>query len=243
MKRIQIESKKQGYTQETLADAMGVSRTAVSKWFMGMNKPNMARYEQLLELLGLDDISNQSAHTINNTVGNYSGNTITGNNNALGKKARVTQDSYNLPKDAQPVRHAPVLDYIQAGNFSGVSNLPEGIDHTIVPEDVELDYENDFILKVRGDSMYNPNHKKSLLPDELVVVDTKRSPNIGDVVVAYVSGACEATIKLLTGEVGNMYLEPLNQKYLSRNGFVVPKDDEVHIKGVVKAVIPPVRRF
>ena len=39
----------------TLADAMGVSRTAVSKWFMGMNKPNMARYEQLIELLRLDE--------------------------------------------------------------------------------------------------------------------------------------------------------------------------------------------
>ncbi|WP_052399146.1 LexA family protein [Candidatus Francisella endociliophora] len=159
------------------------------------------------------------------------------------KEDASKDDLYNLSKEAQPIRYAPVLDYIQAGHFSGVSNLPDGIEHAIVPESVDLDPENDFILKVRGDSMYNPSNRKSLNPDELVVVDTKKCPNIGDVVVAYVTGACEATIKLVTGEVGNMYLEPLNEKYLGRDGFVIPKDDEVHIKGVVKAVIPPIRKF
>ena len=150
----------------------------------------------------------------------------------------------NTVSKAFPVRYAPVLDYVQAGNFTSLSNIDTSeLEQIILPPNVDFDPEKDFIVKVNGDSMLDKSHKKCLYPDEYLVVDSKKQYNIGDVVVAYIEGSNEATVKLLTGEVGNMYLEPLNQRYIGRDGFVVPKDCQVTIKGIVKAVIPPARQF
>ncbi|WP_265658554.1 helix-turn-helix domain-containing protein [Francisella philomiragia] len=136
IEQIKKAAKKQGYTQETLAEAMGVSRNSVSKWFIGYSKPTMARYEQLLELLGLDD-NTQNIHTqtvrdgvINNNVGNYSGNTITGNNNAFGKNSSVNITNDKSVSSDESLAIIPVIkreDILDFKNAKRIKEIPMSI--------------------------------------------------------------------------------------------------------------------
>jgi GTP pyrophosphokinase len=51
--KIAEERKKQGFTQEQLAEALGVSAQAVSKWENGWNLPDIENLNRLAELLGM----------------------------------------------------------------------------------------------------------------------------------------------------------------------------------------------
>ncbi|QEO58297.1 LexA family protein [Francisella marina] len=209
-------------TKMYVSKTVGTSRPTLDSWIDTDKKPHDDTLDKLLDVLDLYKIGTD----------------------VYKKEEATKQDFYNLSKEAKKVIYAPVLDYVQAGHFTSLSNIDTSeLEQIILPPNVDFDPDKDFIVKVNGDSMLNKSHKKCLYPDEYLVVDTKKNYHIGDIVVAYIEGNNEATVKLLTGEVGNMYLEPLNEKYLGRDGFVIPKGSQVTIKGVVKAVIPPARQF
>lgn len=210
-------------TPKKMLEKLDTQRQNIYNWSNGITVPKGDDYRKFLHLLQL---------------------TLDEKGNIVPIEDLMRDHSLNLNSDIKPVRYAPVLDYVQAGHFTSLSNIDTSeLEQIILPPNVDFDPDKDFIVKVNGDSMLNKSHKKCLYPDEYLVVDTKKNYHIGDIVVAYIEGNNEATVKLLTGEVGNMYLEPLNEKYLGRDGFVIPKGSQVTIKGVVKAVIPPARQF
>ena len=51
--RIQMLRKKEGFSQEELAEQLGVSRQTISKWENGVASPGMERLQQLSDLLGV----------------------------------------------------------------------------------------------------------------------------------------------------------------------------------------------
>ncbi|MDO4315891.1 MAG: helix-turn-helix transcriptional regulator, partial [Oscillospiraceae bacterium] len=51
--RIREARERQGMTQETLAEEIGVSRQAVSKWEMGISEPSLENLQALSQILGI----------------------------------------------------------------------------------------------------------------------------------------------------------------------------------------------
>jgi len=136
-------------------------------------------------------------------------------------------DHENLPvKDAIPVTFkVPILDYIQAGNFTtvGFDGInPAGWD--IVTEDLK----DTFALKIRGDSM-EPTLKEGMI----VYIRPQHTAEIGDIVVAQVNGDCEATIKRYKKDAGTIYLMPDNKAY---DAIKITPDDNKDCKIIGKAI-------
>ncbi len=55
MNDVKNELARAGITQKEFSEMLGVSLTAIQKWFNGTSHPTMKRYTQILEVLGLDD--------------------------------------------------------------------------------------------------------------------------------------------------------------------------------------------
>ena len=86
--------------------------------------------------------------------------------------------------------------------------------------------DSSFLLHVSGDSMIG----EGIMEGDLVIVERRRAPKIGDVVIAEVDG--EWTMKYFKKQSGQVYLEAANPKY----PIIRPKT-ELRLGGVVTAVI------
>lgn len=93
-----------------------------------------------------------------------------------------------------------------------------------------------FWLKVSGDSMTSPV-PPSIPEGHLILVDTGIEPRPGDMVVAKLVDADEATFKLLVADAGQLYLKPLNPAYR-----MIPIDERCRLIGVVVEAKMKLRR-
>lgn len=84
-----------------------------------------------------------------------------------------------------------------------------------------------FWLQVSGDSMTS-SVPPSIPEGHLILVDTGIEPRPGDMVVAKLVDADEATFKLLVADAGQLYLKPLNPAYR-----MIPIDERCRLIGVV----------
>jgi SOS-response transcriptional repressor LexA len=118
-------------------------------------------------------------------------------------------------------RRIPVLDYIQAGAFTGVAPYfrDEEMQDFLL---TDIEYSPDaFALKIHGDSMY-PEFEEG----DTIIVDPGQRPKPNDFVVAK-NGAGEATFKqykergILNGKLV-IELVPLNDGYPSLRSDQVP---------------------
>ena len=227
IEEIKKEAKKQGYTQESLAKKMGLTRNSISKWFMGFSKPTDARYEQLLEILGFYNHMTKCQNTLNSSY--YS----------------------NIIKEVKTLKKIPVINYVQAGEFTQQSQNIEPLRYEIIEMSQSLP-ENGFALEVRGSSMkfdYSPSQllderlaKYSIKDGELVIVDTsKTNPSdlLNKVVVAINSDG--TTVKLIYEDEKGLCLMPLNSLYQTQDNIKRP--NEATIIGRVVKVITPSRDF
>lgn len=78
------------------------------------------------------------------------------------------------------------------------------------------------LIRVKGESMIDAG----IYPDDIVVVEKRTSPNVGDIVVAIVDN--EFTLKRLDRERGRIVLRPENKAYP-----VIRPKGELEIFGVV----------
>lgn len=118
----------------------------------------------------------------------------------------------------------PLLGSIPAG---GPVLTEEYIDSWMdVGEDIAKDTNNHFILRVTGNSMIDAG----IFEGDLVVVDMKKTPRDGDVVVALVDSG--NTLKRLIKKDGKTYLKAENKDY----NDIYP-ENELSIQGVVSALI------
>lgn len=120
----------------------------------------------------------------------------------------------------------PVISWVAAGSFSEATEAYSVYDC----EHLATDYRaagNAFWLRVRGESMSAP--VGPTVPDgTLILVDPGLEPLIGDLVIARLDDANEATFKKLVEDAGRMYLKSLNPAYP-----IIPASAGCKIVGVV----------
>lgn len=108
-------------------------------------------------------------------------------------------------------KSVPVLNYVQAGNFTTIEDV-DALEKFEIPIDDIPNHNQYFLLKIKGDSMYNPSDRKSMNDGDIVLIDATIPPEIGNIVVAK-NGEHEATIKKLAGDPAMPLLVPLNPQY------------------------------
>lgn len=123
----------------------------------------------------------------------------------------------------------PLISWVQAGAWSevvdvrNVSNpedwLPCPVSHG----------PRSYALRIRGESMHNPNGRLSFKDGDLIYVDPDRQPANGSLVVAKMEGSDEATFKKLVIEDGRRYLKALNPHWPTP---IIEIDSRVTICGV-----------
>ena len=109
--------------------------------------------------------------------------------------------------EAGRVRVLPLVGRIAAGGpLLAEENVEE---HIAVPEPLSSGVGEEFLLRVRGDSMV----EAGILEDDYVVVRRQQTASNGDIVVALVGDdetADEATVKRFFREEGRVRLQPEN---------------------------------
>jgi SOS-response transcriptional repressor LexA len=86
-----------------------------------------------------------------------------------------------------------------------------------------------FALKVRGDTMLNPNGKPSIPEDAVIIVDPDAPAENGRLVIAKQMNSNEAVFKKYVVDGNQKYLQSLNPQYPA-----IPIDDTCTIIGLVK---------
>lgn len=108
----------------------------------------------------------------------------------------------------------PVISWVQAGSWTTVESVPAGTQfEEWLPPNPKCG-KNGYGLVVSGESMlpdFRPGDKIYVNPD-FQITDLKT----GDLVIVSCEGETEATFKKLIVESNNMYLEPLNPKWLGK---------------------------
>lgn len=106
----------------------------------------------------------------------------------------------------------PIINQVQAGSWTEIkqSDLSEEVEYVMAPCLVSNDA---YALRIAGDSMFNPYHKKSISHGSIVIIEPHRAPKDQDIVVALLDENNEATIKQLIIDGPLKYLRPLNPQY------------------------------
>ncbi|MEQ4874054.1 LexA family transcriptional regulator [Klebsiella oxytoca] len=210
--RIRARRKELKLTQAVLAKMVGVNRVTVTGWESGDFEPGGTNLQALAAALKC------------NPQWVISG---------LGDPE--SEDVTYKPTEVFGVKKIPVLSWVQAGEWTdnGASVTEDDISEWIYTTANLCD--EGFALKVRGDSMTNPNGAPSIPEGSLVVVDPDYGSPYevnGKIVVAQLLGSTEATLKKFVIDGPLKYLVPLNPNYraLEVNG-------NCKIVGVVRQVI------
>lgn len=233
MLEIKKEIKKQGYTQESFAEKLGVSRTSVQQWFRGTSKPTMARYEQILEILNLDQASNQSVsagHIINAVSSNVTAgdnSPIHGANDTAATKAKFIE--------------VPVIDNLKTMH----SNSSIAIRNDNIAKDtfaMQIYGTKELVWSFANNQLPPEYSRFNVYQDEIVVITPYSMDNmndtklIGRLVVATSDDKTETLVKMLHRDTKHqLWLMPLNPEY--QNEFNIKKADDYKIIGYVCKVV------
>jgi SOS-response transcriptional repressor LexA len=116
----------------------------------------------------------------------------------------------------------PLISWVQAGAWSDVSDPhAPGVADDWLPCPVRHG-PNTYALRVRGESMFNPDGKPSYSDGDIIFVDPSREAHHGDRVVVRLDDQAEVTFKQLLVEDGRKMLKALNPdwkpRYIEING-------------------------
>lgn len=131
----------------------------------------------------------------------------------------------NTSHESQAFRMAPVISWIQAGNWCDANDpfVPGDAEEWLpVPGKASL---NTYALRVRGISM-EPEYQDG----DVIFVDPNREPEHGKHVVVRLDNQNEATFKQLIREGDKRYLKPLNPDWPEK---IIPVSADSTICGVV----------
>ena len=196
-----------GVSQSELARRIGIKQQSISQICSG--KSARSRYTtQIAEALGI------SSHWL-----------ATGD-------GEIGLGISNVAVGPEITGKIPLINWVQAGHWT---DIREVITHGDAEEWREVTgkvHEGCFALRVKGDSMENPNGKQSIPEGSIIIVDPDASYSSGSLVVARLEHSNEATLKQLVFDGGKKFLKPLNPQYPA-----VPIDDNCTIIGVVKQAI------
>lgn len=210
--RIRARRKELKLTQAVLAKLVGVNRVTVTGWESGDYEPGGSNLQALATALKT------------NPQWIISG---------LGESG--AEEAAYKPTERFGVKRIPVLSWVQAGEWteSGAPVTESDVSEWIYTTANLCD--EGFALKVRGDSMTNPNGAPSIPEGSIVVVDPDYGSLFevnGKIVVAQVMGSAEATLKKFVIDGPIKYLVPLNPNYR-----VLEVNGNCKIVGVVRQVV------
>lgn len=214
-KRLRIARKLRGMTQPVLAKKVGVTKSSVSQWETDLTK-NMDSNN----LLSICRALNINPEWLQYGKGEMNTN---GSNKHHWPLSNVEQG----PKIIGSV---PVIQWSDVGKrivVIGYNQEPSG-ERRLTTAVVSVDA---YALRVKGDSMVNPHGSPSIPEGYIVIVDPQEEAVNGDIVVANISGANEATLKKLVIDGGKRYLKALNPAYQA-----IEIDDNCTICGKVVKV-------
>ncbi|MEQ1560377.1 MAG: S24 family peptidase [Methyloglobulus sp.] len=176
-----------GYSQTTLAAAMGCSPQAVQQWISGLTKPKAIK--KLANFLGV---------SVDYLMDDAIDEVVTTN---------VTRNVAAIDGESGLV---PLISWVKAGEWcEAEAGDPEGWERCPVRHGKRT-----YALRVVGDSMTAPYPGKKSYPEGAVIyVDPDVEPRSGLRVVAKIPGSNEATFKEYRIEGGKHYLKPLNPQY------------------------------
>lgn len=221
-KFIRERRKARGLTLQQVGDAFGIGRASVSDWESGKTRPDPSKISQLANVLG----------TTTDTLLSY----LTGS----GKRTPVLAQSKSkeIPTLAEgnltesvATRRLPVISWVQAGEWGEIVDnfQPGDADEWVACPFTCSD--DSFVLKVVGQSMYNPGGDLSFREGDYISVDPRREPLHRSLVIAKRNGEQTATFKqlLIEGD-GAILLHALNPSWPNRYLTV---DEHTTIIGVV----------
>jgi SOS-response transcriptional repressor LexA len=127
--------------------------------------------------------------------------------------------------------HLPLISWVQAGTWSEiVDNFNPGDAEEWIPTPFSHG-DGAFILRVQGESNYNPGGEKSYSDRDFIAVDPSTEPRNKKMVVVKVPGQEQATFKqLLIEPDGTWLLQALNPNWSPR---IMPFPENAQIVGVV----------
>lgn len=219
--RIRQRRKELKLTQQALAELAGVNRVTVTGWESGEYQPNGMNILALCDALSCDPLW-------------LAGDAKTAERHLLAPTGS-RQLSPTRSRHLANAKKIPLISWVQAGTWTATDsvvtyeNVDKWIDTTATVSDKA------FALKVRGDSMTNPTGFPSIPEGSIIVVDPiiNNTDSInGKIVVAYIDGGTEATLKKFINDWPNKYLVPLNPNYK-----VIECSEGCSIVGQVKQVI------
>lgn len=115
----------------------------------------------------------------------------------------------------------PLISWVQAGNFAAViDNLQPGDAEDWIPTVVPI-HEHTYALRVRGDSMTNPQGEPTFPHGQIIIVEPDAIDSLEKLASSPVSSLVivkrvdddEATFKQLVKLDGKFWLKPLNPQY------------------------------
>lgn len=227
--RIRELRKAKGLTLQQLGDEFGISRASVSEWESGRSKPDANKLVHLADFLGttVECLLNGDM----NEGLSFKDSAATRRRLRGGAKQSpdiVDNSESNITE--WPVGKLPLISWVQAGDWSEIVD-------NFQPGDAE-DWiacpfpsgSHGFVLRVVGDSMYNPSGDMSFREGDFISVNPDREALHRSLVIARHNGE-KATFKqlLIDGNEGAM-LFALNPNWPKR---YIPFDKHTEIIGVV----------
>lgn len=154
---------------------------------------------------------------------------------AQARDERLLRDNGELDNNVMPgpdIRgKLPLISWVQAGEWTDIAEkFQPGDAEDWIPCPFQHG-PHAFILRVVGESMYDPTGAKSYAPDEFIAVDPARTPANRSMVIVRVDHEEKATFRqLLMDEDGTQLLKALNPNWPNR---VFPMPRGSRIVGVV----------
>lgn len=187
--RLQLAMREAGVSQAELARACSVKPPSVNGWLSGKSK--FLRGENLLAAAKALGVSQNWL--------------------ATGKGPMHTRPGdENTEPGPDILGRVPLISWVQAGAWSEIiDNLSPGDAEEWLPCPVSHSPAT-FVLRVRGESMFNPHGRPSFQDGDLIFVDPERPAEHGSLVVVRLDDAKEATFKKLVIEGERRYLRALN---------------------------------
>lgn len=227
--QIKLLRAKMGWTQEQLADKMGVSKQSVSNWETGFKVPRMGELQKLSDIfkvnigyitdgevkfpnfeLRIATIINKLDDSHKDKVLSYAERQLEEQNNILKFPDRINEDNNNTVLN---------YGYVSAGTGEYmIDNQPEEI---TVHGGIPADY--DFAVTINGDSM-----EPMFADGQVIFVRNTVEAISGQIVIAELNG--DAYVKKLQADESSCRLVSLNSKYKPIN---IDEDDDFKVVGVV----------
>lgn len=197
-------------TQEEIANELGISQGAVSMYFSGRNAINLEFALKIAKLLQCDvrDFSPRLASELNARVDAVYTRLATVRP-AVGFR-RMEANTGPAPENRGNI---PLISWVQAGSFQEATEAyAPGMAEAYLPCPTPHGPWT-FALRVRGQSMFNPNSARSFHEGEIIYVDPDREADNGSLVVVKLVEEQEATFKQLVIEGSRRYLKALNPQW------------------------------